>query len=420
MIARNNRLELIDLELQRVAAVKSAKADRIRAEDQTMVDQLCAASNVESSEDNVANCTLEQLSKYNAPELRSWILARHPTHRNKKDINHLKVGRSKAKALEDAKLGVVNLLFVAYSVRDKKSRLLAVPNEEEEVAEDEPSSEDTSIGSPHVIRVFLRPQDFTVQPSSILVDSSKIKALIAIFDPDDRWGRVKLDQLSDIETTVLLKKADTLFALLQARLKHHIQHKVDPSQHSNRCLPWAEKNLAIVAMYMILFDHLMPNINGRDASQCLLRNPAFGSKFLPCANAPLSNFGCYLHYDPTIETLIRSGSAAGEGGIGKRLEGHVKKAKAARNDDDSRLYETYPSAQSIRVRSDSTTYEQLAQYIAASFSADAVKKGELSKDYQTNGGLFLYTKDDAKWISGRFEGRTMVEKYIQINGCLFV
>ena len=49
-------------------------------------------------------------------------------------------------------------------------------------------------------------------------------------------------------------------------------------------------------------------------------------------------FGCYLHFDTNIGTWIRSGSATGEGGFGKQLGTHEKKANAERNDEDSRFY----------------------------------------------------------------------------------
>ena len=311
------------------------------------------------------------------------------------------------------------MIYVAYEVRNEKSRLLAEAAAAEAAEEVEDTPPENTNVSPRVIRVLLNPNTITILPSSILKDTSKVDCCVRIFDPDDKWKRVDMVSLSDSERSNLLKKADTLFALFQSRLQHHIVHRVDPSQHDNRCLHWAAKNFAIVAAYMVLFDHLKIRIQGQDASKCLLRNPEHGNKFLEPANGIQYHFGCYLHHDPEIEATIRSGSSAGEGGFAHRLDTHLKKAKAARNDDESRLYGHYPSVHSVRARDDETTYEDLMVFIAASFNPVTVSTDDLSKDY-TDGGLFIYTKEEKEWIGSlSFSGRTLEQKYMQMVAYLF-
>ena len=124
-------------------------------------------------------------------------------------------------------------------------------------------------------------------------DSSKVAVLIAMFDPQDRLAKVNLDTLTEDERSVQYKKADLFFALLLVRLRSHIKKKVDPTLHNNKCLPWAERNLAIVAAYAIIVGHIKGHIGGQDESKCLLRHPGTCNNFLPAANAPLSNFGCF-------------------------------------------------------------------------------------------------------------------------------
>ena len=72
---RVQREQLIELELKRKADEGKAKANQKRAEDQAVVDELCALAEVESSEDNVGSCTLVHMSDtMKAPQLRAWIL----------------------------------------------------------------------------------------------------------------------------------------------------------------------------------------------------------------------------------------------------------------------------------------------------------------------------------------------------------
>ena len=68
---RAKRDENIELEIKRIKEKNIAKEDQKRNEDQARVDQLCSLAKLASSEENVAQCTLEHFDKSNAPALKA-------------------------------------------------------------------------------------------------------------------------------------------------------------------------------------------------------------------------------------------------------------------------------------------------------------------------------------------------------------
>ncbi len=85
---------------------------------------------------------------------------------------------------------------------------------------------------------------------------------------------------------------------------------------------------------MIVACHLKEDISSLDESKCLLANPS-ENKFLVCSNKELNQLGCYPHYNCNEGVWIRSESATGEGGFGKRLKTPLERASSDRNDDNS-------------------------------------------------------------------------------------
>jgi hypothetical protein len=136
------------------------------------------------------------------------------------------------------------------------------------------------------------------------------------------------------------------------------------------------------------------------------------------ATTMLNLQGCYLHFDTNNDSWIRSGSAAGKGGFGKRLDTHRSKAESNTNDDNSRFYHSYPSRKSRRSKNKSKdgVFEQLTPYIGAGFS-DSLQPGSLS---QKENGIFSYTNEEIKWISAlNFRGKSGEQKYMQMVAYLF-
>jgi hypothetical protein len=192
----------------------------------------------------------------------------------------------------------------------------------------------------------------------------------------------------------ILKKADLLFVMLSSRFLTHVKRKVKLCQQSNRCLPWASKNLALVASWMIVTLHVKEDISCLDESKCLLANPG-NNRFLVCLNKELSYLGCYLHYNQNKDIWIQSGSATGEGGFRKCLKTHQERALSDSNDDDSCFYHYFPSKSSEHANSYSKEgyFEYLTVYVGVDFSAEC-PLGCFSK----SGGLLMFTKEEEKWI----------------------
>jgi hypothetical protein len=188
-----------------------------------------------------------------------------------------------------------------------------------------------------------------IKPSDILKDQTMVDLLVHVFDPNG-----KLNTLNDTKLSVeILNKADLLFVLLKARFHTHVKRKVKPCQQSNRCLSWANKNLALVACWMIVASHLKEDISCLYKSKCLLANPC-GNNFLVCSNKELNQLGCYLHYNCNKGVWIHSRSATGEGGFGKHLKTHLERASSDRNDDDSHFYHSFSSKTSAPANSNSS------------------------------------------------------------------
>ncbi len=214
----------------------------------------------------------------------------------------------------------------------------------------------------------------------------------------------------------ILKKANLLFVMLSSRFLTHVKWKVKLCQQSNRCFPWASKNLALVASWMIVASHVEEDISCLDESKYLLANPG-NNKFLVCLNKELSHLGCYLHYNQNKVIWIQSGSATGKDGFCKHLKTHQERALSDRNNDDSHFYHYFPFKSSEHAKSYSKEgyFEYLTAYVGVGFSAEC-PPGCFSK----SGGLLMYTKEEEKWIRDlNFRGKTGNHKNMQMAAYLF-
>jgi hypothetical protein len=291
-------------------------------EDKTLIAKLCAMMNLELSGDNVGQCELKHFDKLKAAELKAFIIARHPKYMMLSDVRHLKNPRG-GKSMEGASTGVENCISIAFGVCNEKSRLVEI-NKRLDVA--------IVVTVAATSRILLYVLNcIEIKPSDIMKDS--------IFDANGKLSFTKWhDEMADANMFAeVLKKADLLFVMLSSCFQTHVKWKVKACQQSNRCLPWAKKNLALVACWMIVACYLKEDISCLDKSKCLLEDPS-GNKFLVCSNEALNQLGCYLHYNRNESVWVPSGSATGEGGFGKRLKTHLERALSDRNDDDSRFY----------------------------------------------------------------------------------
>ena len=95
-------------------------------------------------------------------------------------------------------------------------------------------------------------------PSDILKDQAKVDLLVSTCDPKGKLITSGFrDSMADSQMLLdILKKANLLFVMISSRFQTHVKRKVKPCQQSNKCLPWASKNLTLVASWMIVASHV--------------------------------------------------------------------------------------------------------------------------------------------------------------------
>ena len=114
---------------------------------------------------------------------------------------------------------------------------------------------------------------------------------------------------------------------------------------------------------------------------------------------------------------LEAGQQLERAAFGQQLGTHEKRAKADRNDDDSRFYSLFPHSDSVRANSRATggIFEYLTPFIAKYFTMDAASCTDFS-----NSGLFLYTNKEKRRISSvNFSGKSGEKNYMQMIAYLF-
>mmetsp|Transcript_20379 Transcript_20379/g.33260 ORF Transcript_20379/g.33260 Transcript_20379/m.33260 type:complete len:155 (-) Transcript_20379:121-585(-) len=104
---RTKRAEDIELEMKQKVERANDKVNQKRDEDQDRVAKLCEYAQLPPSEDNVAKCEMENFAKLLAPQLKAFILSRHPSTTPAITFSKLKKPRT---ALVDANRGIKNLV----------------------------------------------------------------------------------------------------------------------------------------------------------------------------------------------------------------------------------------------------------------------------------------------------------------------
>ena len=185
---RKRKWEEIELDHQEKKTRAQARVDRKRDEEVEIIKTVCESAGLDPSEDNVAKCEMKDFDALKSPGLISFILARHPTLKTKSSIqNKYKKPRT---ALKDAlENGADNLISIAYSLREVKSRLLAAIQEDEDTPKDNLTA---SNDSPSIIHISLDPTIHDSKPSK-LINDPQWRARYGLFlIPKTDSGRVSL------------------------------------------------------------------------------------------------------------------------------------------------------------------------------------------------------------------------------------
>ena len=402
--SREKRNREMEIEVQRKEDRKKARVDRKKNDAIAVDERLCSLASLEYSEANIAKCELKHFAQLKAPELRTFIVARHETYttlsKTQKELYHPKT------ALQDALDGTVNCVSVAFACREKKSKVLAAMAELEETS-------NTTEDSPATISTFsivLDPSSNWVAAGDLLLDASWLSRICEVFDPQDKLLRQEI-------TDDTVKKATLLCSLLRTRLhSDRYLRRVKLEKRLHWCLEWAAENLSIFAAYMVLFGHVKKNIACLGELRCLLAKPN-GNNFLMATNSEGKLFGGYLVFDTNDDEWVRAGKSTNEDGCAGRWAEHKTKAKSARNDSDCLFYDLFPSKESPRSQGKiEGLFEDLRQYIAAGFDGAAVaESGIFMKEYREDGGIFFYTKQQKERIERlNLRGRTKVQKYSEM------
>jgi hypothetical protein len=127
--------------------------------------------------DNVGKREFVHFDKLKAAELKAFIISRHPKFMKISDVPHLKNPRG-GKSIEEANREVDNCISVAYGVRNKKSRLLAIT-----YLHDDTNVIGADISAPLISRITLYGNSTERKPSKILQIRSNVELLLSTFDP---------------------------------------------------------------------------------------------------------------------------------------------------------------------------------------------------------------------------------------------
>ena len=140
--------------------------------------------------------------------------------------------------------------------------------------------------------------------------------------------------------------------------------------------------MAIIAAYMVPFNHTKKNIACLGKLRCLLAKPR-GNNYFMASNEEGKLSGCYLRFDTNSDEFIRAGKSTGAKGCIGRWAEHGSKAESKTNELESQFYDLFPSRKSVRSKGKiEGIFEDLEQYVVAGFDREAVaESGILRKDY---------------------------------------
>jgi len=215
-------------------------------------------------------------------------------------------------------------------------------------------------------------------------------------------------------------KAKTLVPMMEQRLEHHIDARVDIRRKYHYSLDFIRDNLASVAAAKCLVGHIVNDLQSFTTNECLLGHPnehISADSFLPMTkqpeDLPLDSLeGCYLHYDPTKKKWIRSGKASGVGKdacFNGRLDTHAKNSRSIEQMRKSRFYQEYPWGGVPNIGGTGGTFENLRVFCGMAFN----RKDDISPlcSVNANNSLFVWSKqtiEELKKKDGNLQDNQLV------------
>ena len=254
--------------------------------------------------------------------------------------------------------------------------------------------------------------DFTVKPSHLLQNEEWLQQTIELFSVEKLVPSLTVDD-------AMKEKADLLVGMLRDRMKSLVKRRINSKEKQEHwALKLASKNLAVVAAYMVLADHVKEDLTFLDSTKSILHNTL--QKYLLCASFP-KQAGAYMYYDIINAEFVRSGKVGSRG----FQERHIDHMKAANKLDhnSSNFYFNYPSRNVITLvgtAGRSGTFESLTQCVAAGFDPSGELAMSIVHKRVECGGIMIMNDDDVRRIESSVKkNETKTSKFNDYLAYLF-
>jgi hypothetical protein len=393
---RRERLENIEMEKQRIEQAKIAKENdrndnirRIRNLLSHLVDE-----DHRLEEGTLQDCSIDHFKKLKADDLVDFIVAHDPNYSTKAQASKLKKGdktvdwQATMEALENnTPADAFNTkILAAYRCRGLPCKFelsIATP-----AATERPN---VVSPSPSVVEMNLRIDgDDYVKPSALLSNQRWIDLIFELFNV----RRTVQNPFANICGEETKSKADLLVKILRGRLQKLMDKRnVHPDRRGHWAIKLANKNLSLVAAYMVFLDHVKEDLSRLDESKSLL-TPCI-NRFSKLQSCNEEEKGSYLYYDTNNHEFIRSGKVSAKG-FGERHREHLREARKEAI-PESKFYLSYPTRENVRAKSTSTrgVFEQLTLYIAAGFDSKCSLAANIDKSFEEGGVMIMNATDKA-------------------------
>jgi hypothetical protein len=171
----------------------------------------------------------------------------------------------------------------------------------------------------------------------------------------------------------------------------------------------ANKNISVVAAYMILAQHVKDDLTRLDESKSLL-TPKL-DKFVQLQACNINKHGTYLYHDDNHFEFIRSGKVSTKG-FGMRHEEHRKKA-ADESATENTFYMSYPTKNNVRAKSHLTRgeFESLTLYVAAGFESTGSLASQVVNNFDSGGIMIMNEADKTNINTSMKQTPDLLQKY---------
>ena len=413
---RAKRIETIQREHQRVQDQKREKEmNRIetikRIRDELLLRAEKEGFNIEGT---LEDCTVEHFSKLSAKDLHDFIVAYDPDVTIKNQIKGLKKDTLKAaeEALENnTPVEVFNSsILQAYRCRRNpcKIDLAFVPSVDCGV-EEVPASSSVN----PVVELVLCSDTENILPSQLMSCGNWVGVVSELFNLRETIENPILSVNQEVKD-----KADVLVKYLRSRLSAFMSRRnVTKARQQHWAIQLANKNLSVIAAFMVIADHVKTNLQPLDETHSLLSPEPH--KFIPCEQHK-EWIGAYAYRDENQGIFIRSGKSSAKGFCHRHNEHRKEAMKKATT--SNRFYSSYPTKCNPRYKTSRLVlgcFDDLKQYIVAGFDPKCELASRIDKSYDEGGIMILSQTHKEKINASMKQTPNALHKYHTYLSYLF-